>query len=594
MEYPTLKDRIVHTILPRVQTPGQYIGGELNSVVKDHRRVSGTVCLAFPDTYAIGMSHHGLQVLYALMNRRDGWACERVFTPLADMERLLREHELPLVSLETYTPLGEFDVVGFSLQYELGASNVLTMLDLGRIPLRAADRSLSDPLVIAGGPCAQNPEPMARFIDLFVVGDGEESLPTVCDRWLEARAACGNREEALAQLASLPYVYVPRLHEPVYRDGAFVGMQPLRPDVPPLIRPAVLADLDGTPLPTAPVVPFVESVQDRIAIEIMRGCPWRCRFCQATTIKRPLRYRHVETIVQAALESYAKTGYNEISLLSLSTSDYPLFDELMVRMREVFRPMDVAISIPSLRVNEQLQAVGALLTTERRSGMTIAPEAARDDMRGQIGKPIKNDDLFNGCRAAFEQGFQRVKLYFMCGLPGERESDLEGILEMAEIISRIGHEARGRWPRVVASVSNFVPKPHTPYQFRAMQSREYFQWAHDFLRRRRKFRNIDLKLHDVESSLLEGILSRGDRRTGAAIEEAWRKGARLDGWREHARYDLWHAAFEATGVGMDETVHREYAAEEILPWDHIAIRQGRYYLTREHGRSITQLAGMGS
>lgn len=449
-----LKDRIVNFLLPRVQTPGQYIGGEPGTVVKDHRTVRGKLCLAFPDAYTIGMSHHGLQILYAAMNARADWSCERVFAPLSDLEELLRQYELPLSSLETFTPLVGFDVLGFTLQYELCCTNLLTMLDLGGIPLAADQRTMDHPLVIAGGPGAANPEPMARFIDLFVSGDGEESLPEVCDLWLDRKQAGDDRLAALTEMARrLPYAYVPRLYEPI-RDaaGRQSGVRPLAEGVPEVVEPAVVADLDAVPLPTMPIVPHVDCVHSRIALEIMRGCPGRCRFCQSTTLKRPLRFRSVETLVRAAEESYWNTGYNEISLLSLSTSDYPHFDELLRRLQAVFRPRGVSIAVPSLRINEQLRSAAELLNTDRHSGLTLAPEVARDEMRRRVGKPIRNEDLYEGCRRAFENGFSRVKLYFMCGLPGETEDDLLGIIEMAETISRLGKEVRGRFATVVANV----------------------------------------------------------------------------------------------------------------------------------------------
>ena len=522
----SLKDQIVDHLLPLVQTPAQYIGGEWNATVKDHRLTAGTLCLAFPDTYSIGMSHYGLQVLYDLMNRRADWACERAFCPMADMEQLLRERQLPLFSLETFTPLDQFDVLGFTLQYDLCYSNVLTMLDLGRIPLRADQRTAAHPLVIAGGPCVMNPEPMARFIDLFLIGDGEEALPAVCDLWVQLKRSSRDRESMLAEMATrLPYVYVPRFYQPQDQANCRSAVRPIRDDVPSQIEPAVLADLESIPPPSAPVMPYIECVQDRIAIEIMRGCPGKCRFCQSTTIKRPLRFRKIESILQAAMEQYRTTGYNELSLLSLSTSDYPQFDELIRRLQETFRPLGVAVSLPSLRINEQLRMVGDLLNTDRHSGLTLAPEVARDDMRCQVGKPITNDDLYAGCRRAFENGFSRVKLYFMCGLPGERETDLEGIIEMSETISHLGREVSGRLAAVVANVSNFVPKPQTPYQWNAMQRREYFRWAHEFLHRRKQLRSVQLRCHDVESSLLEGVMCRGDRRLGDAIELAWQRGA---------------------------------------------------------------------
>ncbi|WP_165230358.1 TIGR03960 family B12-binding radical SAM protein [Aquisphaera insulae] len=588
-----LKNLVLTRVLPTVRTPGQYVGGELNSVVKDHATVRGTVCLAFPDTYALGMSHHGLQVLYSLLNAGE-WACERVFTPLPDLEAGLREHGLPLYSLETFTPLRDFDVLGFSLQYEICDTNVLTMLDLGGIRLRAEDRGPEDTLVLAGGPGGQNPELLAPFIDLFVIGDGEPSLPVVCELWTGMKGTGLSREEKLARIAAeCPWAYVPRFYEPIYgENGTIVEIRRLREDVPASIRPCVIQDLDGTPLPTRPIVPFVETAHDRIAIEIMRGCPWQCRFCQSTVIKRPLRYRTVETIVRAALETYENTGYDEISLLSLSTSDYPDFEELVTRMSEVFTPLGVKISLPSLRITETLKKIPALLQEGRRSGLTLAPEVARDDMREQIRKPINNADLYEGCAEAFRRGWRKVKLYFMCGLPGERKADLDGIVEMAETIARIGKEVTGRYADVTAAVSNFVPKPHTPYQWNGMQSRDYFHWAHRYLRNRVKLRSVSVKYHDVERSMLEGILTRGDRRVAAAVEEAWRRGARLDAWTEHFDSRLWWKTFEDMGIDVPFYSHRERAVDEVLPWDHIHIKYGRDYLAKEQNRSVVQLEAM--
>ena len=350
MAAENLQEELIRHVLPGVQAPAQYVGGEVNMVRKNHADVRGKLCLSFPDLYTIGMSHHGLQVLYSLMNSRHDWVCERAFAPWIDMEQALRTHGLPLYSLESFTPLRQFDVLGFSLQYELCSPNILTMLDLAGIPLRSRDRTLADPLVIAGGPCAQNPEPLAPFIDVFVIGDGEPSLPRICDLWIDlkeshgaasrGRGGEGERAAMLREIArTLPFCYVPRCYEPEYRQGRFVALNRLHPDVPDSIEPAVLRDFDGTPLPTRPLVPYIECVHDRIAIEIMRGCPWQCRFCQSSVIKRPLRVRSVETIVNAALESYRNTGFNEVSLLSLSSSDYPHFEELVRRLKEVFGPL---------------------------------------------------------------------------------------------------------------------------------------------------------------------------------------------------------------------------------------------------------------
>ena len=600
----TLRRKLESLIWPHVQTPAQYVGGERNIVVKDHRSLKGKVCLGFPDAYTIGMSHHGLQVLYSLMNRRDDWCAERVFAPWPDMESQLRRHQLPLYSLETFTPLSSFDVVGLSLQYEISSPNVLTMLDLGGIPLESADRTMADPLVMAGGPCCQNPEPMADFFDVMIAGDGEPILPEICDLWLELKnrfrrdeggfeegeRGRKQREEALAILANkIESAYVPRFYQPEYSQGRIVALNRTRDDIPATIAPSVIKDLDSIPLPTKPIVPYIECVHDRIAVDIMRGCPHLCRFCRSTVIKRPLRIREVDTIVNAALESYQNTGYNEISILSLSSSDYPHFEPLVERLHEVFKPLGVNISVPSLRVNEQLRTLPILLGSDRRRSMTLAPEVSRDDMREQIRKKIKNSDLIEGCRVAFRHGFESIKLYFMCGLPGERPIDLDGIVDLAETIAKVGKEETGRYARVTASVSNFVPKAHTPYQWNGMQQREYFKWAHRYLRDRRQIRSVSVKCHDVETSLLEGVLSRGDRRTGKAIRLAWERGARMDGWTEHLDPQRWWKAIEDAGIDVEKQVHTKYELLEKLPWDHMNVKFGRGYLEKEQGRATVQL-----
>jgi radical SAM family uncharacterized protein len=597
-----LRDAVLR-VLPRVKTPAQYIGGELNSTPKDHRQVRGKLCLCFPDTYTIGMSHHGLQVLYTIMNNDPQWACERAFTPWLDFEHELRQNRLPLYGLETFTPLSEFDVVGFSLQYEVCYTNLLTMIDLGGIPHFSKDRRVADPLVIAGGPGAQNPELLAPFVDVFVIGDGEESLPWLMSKWMDLKEAAiregdtswERRVEMLAELVgSTTWAYAPCFYEFDYHaDGTIAAVNRTRSDVPTEITSCTITqDLDAIPLPTKPVVSFVQTPHDRIAIEIMRGCPWQCRFCQSTVIKRPLRVRSVETIVQAALESYRNTGMNEISLLSLSSSDYPYFEELVRRMQEVFSPLGVNVSLPSLRVNHQLRSVPKLMQGWRRAGLTLAPEVARDDMREQIRKKIKNEDLIEGCREAFKAGMNHVKLYFLCGLPGERRADLDGIVELAETISAVGKEVTGRYKEVTASVSNFVPKPHTPYQWNGMQTREYFRWAGDYLHRRKRNKLVKIKQHDIETSLLEGILTRGDRRVSPGLYEAWKRGARLDGWRECFQPELWWQTFKDLGIDVDFYRSRQRSISERLPWDHVNVKKGRAYLEKEQERSVIQLRVM--
>jgi len=590
----------VFRLLSRVATPAQYIGGELNSVVKDHRHVRGRLCLAFPDTYQLGMSHHGLQVLYSLMNADPQWACERAFTPWLDWEGELRGNRLPLYSLETFTPLCDFDLIGFSLQYEVSYTNVLTMLDLGGIALFSTERRVTDPLIIAGGPGAQNPELLAPFVDLFIIGDGEESLAWVMDRWMSLKEQAlrdgdlsfRRRQDMLAELVgSTTWAYAPLFYEPEYHaDGTIAAVHRTRADVPKEVMACTIGqDLDAIPLPTRPVVPFIQTPHDRIAIEIMRGCPHQCRFCQSTVIKRPLRLRSVETIVQAALESYRNTGTNEISLLSLSSSDYPHFEELVKRMHEVFNPLGVNVSLPSLRINHQLRTLPQLMQGIRKAGLTLAPEVARDDMREQIRKKIKNDDLYVGCREAFRNGWQRVKLYFLCGLPGERMTDLDGIIEMAETIAKIGREVRGKPTDVTASVSNFVPKPHTPYQWNGMQTREYFRWAGQYLRNKCKVRSVAVKQHDIETSLLEGLLTRGDRRVAPVVYEAWKRGARLDAWKECFKPDIWWRTVKDLGIDFPFYVHRQRPMGELLPWDHVNVKKGRAYLEKEQERSLVQL-----
>lgn len=571
-----------HTIFPQVQTPGQYVGGELNMVRKDLNQVKGRFCLSFPDTYSIGMSCHGIQVLYSAINRDPDWYCERVFAPMRDMEQLLQANDLPLCSLETTTPLCDFDVVGFSLQHELAYSNVLTILSLGRIPLLRTDRREKDPLIIAGGPCVQNPEPMSDFIDAFVMGDGEEADLLLAKKWLELQSQPGtSRHENLRQLAkTFPWLYVPDCYVHRTENGLAIPY-PESGEIPAVIHQAIVEKLDAIPLPEKPIVPNVEAVQDRIALEIMRGCPWQCRFCQSNPIRRPVRSRKPETILECARAAVKNTGHCEISLLSLSTSDYPWFEKLTTELRAEMAEKGVAISVPSLRVNEHLAEVGETLSTERHSGLTIAPEAARNDMRQVIGKRVTNEDLMAGCRIAFENRFQRVKLYFMMGLPGERPEDVDGMIELAEKIAELGKEVSGRFPTVVVSVSNLVPKPQTPLQWFPMAERDYLTLAQRYLRCRRLPHWIQIKYHEVEGSLLEGVFCRGDRTLGKAILSAWQNGARFDSWSDQFQPQVWWDALEQCGIDLNLFLHTARTPEMRLPWSHIEIFQGLRHLEKE-------------
>ncbi|MHC5053214.1 MAG: TIGR03960 family B12-binding radical SAM protein [Planctomycetota bacterium] len=563
-----LRSRI-DAILPHVQTPGQYVGAEVNSVRTPPEETEVSFCLAFPDTYALGMSHVGFKILYEVLNRAPGVAAERVYAPWIDMDARMREGGLPLYSLESFRPVREFDVLGFSLQYELTFTNVLAMLELAGIPVLAAERADAAPLVIAGGPGAFSPEPMADFMDAFVIGDGEEAALEIAEFVKATRGA--PRGERLLELArTVKGVYVPSLYEVHYNsDGTVAAIEPACEGVPERVERRVVRDLDAAAYPTAPVVPYVETVHDRYAVEIMRGCVNRCRFCHAGVNYRPRRVRSIDTIVRLATEGVKATGYDEVGLLSLSTGDYPEFGELVKRLAGDLNPEGVSLSVPSLRVDALLRDIPPSVKGVRRSGLTIAPECASDRLRRAIAKPIVNADLYAGVRAAYEAGWETVKLYFMIGLPGETDEDVRGIAEMANEVCYLRKRVKKSPARVNVSIATFVPKAHTPFQWEAMASREEVLRRREAIRDGLRSKRIRASFHEIEMSMLEGVFSRGDRRLGKVLIEARARGCAFDAWGEGMKVEAWAEAFRAAGVDPEWYSHRERGADEVLPWAHI-------------------------
>jgi radical SAM family uncharacterized protein len=551
-------------VLHRLNRPARYTGGEWNAVIKDWDATPVKIALAYPDTYEIGMSNMAVPILYDLLNRRPDTLAERVYAPWVDMEALMREQRLPLFSLETRHPLSEFEIIGFSLGYELTYTNVLNMLDLAGIPVLAAERDDSRPLVIAGGSCCLNPEPMSDFIDVFVVGDGEEVVPEIIDAFLESRGA--GKPALLKRLAQIEGVYVPALYRAEYHpDGFFKGLTPTVPEARSVVRRRLVERLP--PPPTRPVVPFIEVVHDRGAIEVQRGCSRGCRFCQAGMIYRPVRERPYEEVIEAAGEIIGNCGYDELSLVSLNTSDYPGVEDLVSKLGQ--RYPNLALSLPSLRLdNSSVQLVGSL-PTRSRTGLTFAPEAGSERLRRAINKPLSDDNLLETAATAFERGWTSLKLYFMVGLPTETIEDVEGIVTLVEKVRAEGKRASGKKPMIRVSVSTFVPKPHTPFQWAAQMDRPSLEARQDILQRGLRQKGTRLSWNDPEVSLLEAAMSRGDRRLGGAIYRAWQAGCRFDSWSEQYRHDKWLEAF--AGAGLDPAFYagRERAADEALPWGHV-------------------------
>ncbi|MBE0535188.1 MAG: TIGR03960 family B12-binding radical SAM protein [Phycisphaerae bacterium] len=585
-----LQPRLERDFLPFVRQPGRYIGGEVNQIVKDLTACDVTFALCFPDVYEIAMSHTGLAILYDVLNRMDGVAAERVFAPWIDAEQVLRERQIPLYTLESKAAVSGFDAIGFSLNNELCYTNMLNILDLAGLAVRASERTEDDPIVIAGGQAANVCEPFADFVDLCLLGDGEEAVVQLAEllRQMKTQQA-SKRDFLLAAARAFDFVYVPSLYAFEYADGRIVSFAPKEPDLRVRFQNAVVEDFDGAAVPEKPIVPFVKAVHERVSVEIMRGCPGRCRFCQASFCRRPVRYRSVERIVEIAKANYAATGFDTVSLLSLSTADYPDIEELVVRLQDYFAPRHVGLSLPSLKVKQQLQLLPKLVTSVRKSGLTIAVEAASETLRSVINKPITDEDLFAGVRAAYSAGFQHLKLYFMVGLPGETEEDVRRIAVLSEQLARLRQEVDGKVANINVAVSWLVPKPHTPFAWLAQQSREYFQMAKDLIlqeKRRLNARFLQFKFHSIENSILEAAVARGDRRLGAVIETAWRRGAKFDLWNECFDAGLWAGAFEACGMDLDSAAQRRFAADEILPWEHLGGPE-KSYLLKHHAAAVS-------
>ncbi len=591
----SLADRVSAELLPRVERPAQYIGGEVNQLPRagDWQRAEVRVALAFPDVYSIATSHVGLQVLYWLCNHTPGVCAERVYCPWTDAEQVLRDRNLPLFTLDTRQPVADADILGVSLQFELCFTNLLTMLDLAGIPLRSDDRTDAHPLVIAGGPQADNPEPVAEFLDLVVIGDGEPAMTAILEAVREYKQAGVPRREMILLMARrLPWIYAPNLYEPFYNaDGTLAELRPRQAGLPARIARCHTTDFEHDPVPLRPIVPWIPPVHDRIAIEIMRGCPQVCRFCHAGYTKRPLKLRSVDRLLEIAESMYWATGHDEIALLSLSTGDYPQLRALAERMNERFAPRHVNLSLPSLRVDKMLASIPWLVSGVRKGSLTVAAEAARDDMRRAIRKRVVDVNLLDGVRAAYEAGWSRVKLYFMAGFPGEREEDIHGIWELARSVSDERRKLNKGPAAVSASVSWLVPKPFTPLQWMAQPRAEYFREVRDMLaaHARRKKTSVKLRTHGPEQSVLEAVLARGDRRLGPVIYAAWKSGARLEAWTEKFDARHWQVAYDKTGVDPDFYAHRERSFDEVLPWDHINLHMSRDFLQRGYDDVFVKL-----
>jgi len=570
-------------ILYKVTRPARYTGGEWNSIVKDWEKTALKFALAYPDVYEVGMSNMALPILYEILNSQPDVLAERTFAPWVDMEAALRAAGTPLLSLESKQPLKDFDVVGFSLDYELTYTNVLNILELGQIPVLAAERDDSHPIVIAGGSCCLNPEPMTDFIDLFVIGDGEEALVELLDIFREWKKSKAPRKELLKQAAAVPGVYVPAFFKVNYHsDGMFQSISPTEDAAKPIVQRRIA---DKLPPPvTHPVVPYIEVVHDRGAVEIQRGCTLGCRFCQAGILYRPLRQRPQAEVVRAVGELIANCGYDEVSLVSLSTSDYPKIEELVASLARQYK--NLALSLPSLHIDSFSLKLLESLPARRKTGLTFAPEAGSDRLRRTINKGTTEEKILATAEAAFARGWRSLKLYFMLGLPTETMEDIEEIVQLVAKIRATGKGTKGGLPQVRISLSTFIPKPHTPFQWVAQDSEEQLNAKHEVLKTGLRRKGSRLSWRDPEVSLLEAALSRGDRRLGKVIYDAWKSGSNFDAWDERLNYRNWLDAFKKSGLEPAFYARRERSLDETLPWAHIDPGVTLEFLKREYQRAF--------
>jgi radical SAM family uncharacterized protein len=533
------------------------------------------------------MSYLGFKILYEIINKRDDAFAERVFSPAVDMEKLMRERQVPAFSLETYRPLKSFDIVGFTIQHELCYSNILNLIDLGQIPLRSEERKKDDPLIIAGGPGTFNAEPLSAFIDLFVIGEGEEIIDEIIEVYREWKDKKQSKTKLLEELANLEGIYVPSFYEVTYfEDGRIKSVAPKKGTYHSVIKKRIISNFDQAPYPLLPIVPNIDVVHDRITLEIFRGCTQGCRFCQAGMIYRPVREKSVDTLVELAEKILPHTGYEEISLSSLSSSDYSEIERLITRLVDRFEEKGVGVSLPSLRIDSFSVALAQQVQRVRKTGLTLAPEVGTQRLRDVINKNVEEEDLYSSIKAALERGWRKIKLYFMVGLPTETEEDVEGIARLVSKVDHMGRETTGRKININISVSAFVPKPHTPFQWEAQEEREVLSKKMRYLKNRLNWRNISFSYPDINRIYLEAVFARGDRRLGEVLERAHYLGCKFDSWREHFNFETWQQAFSESGLCMEFYANRARQEEEILPWDHISCGVKKEYLLKEKERAL--------